>query len=725
MRSSILSTVSVLSIALALASCAKDETARLKEQAAGITITRDTLGIAHVKGHTDADAVFGMVYAQAEDDFNRVETNYMTNLGRTAEAEGESAIWGDLRQRLWVDPEVLKPAYDKSPEALKKIMNAWADGLNYYLATHPDVKPKVITHFEPWMALAFTEGSIGGDIVKAKLTQLEAFYANRTIAMNDLELGNRYVEPVGSNGIAISSKIEQDGHALLWINPHTSFYFRAELQMTSDEGLNAFGAATWGQPFLYQGFNEHLGWMHTTSSADAVDEFAETVTQKDGKYFYKYGSEERAVTVKPITISYKAADGTMAKRTFNTYATHHGPIVREEGGKWIAMNIMNRPVEALEQSFGRTKASTMEEYMKVAALQANTSNDTLYADDKGNIALLLPQFIPLRDDKFDYTKPVDGSDPATDWKDLTALDNIPHQINPASGWVFNSNDTPQNSAGPNTVDMTKFPKYMDQAGENPRGVHMVRVLTGSTAMTPDKLTAAAFDSYQPGFAALVPVLLKDYAALKSGDPLKAKLAEPIATLKAWDYRWSADSIANSVAIFWGDALSKRTMKVMREAGERDYINYMANTLTPADRLAALGEAVDKLTADFGNWKTPWGNINRYQRLNASIKPEFDDNAPSKPVPFTSAQWGSIASYGTEHDKTKKWYGTSGNSILGAVEFGPKVKAWIVTVGGNSGHMDSPHWGDQADAYINGKPLPVWFYDEDIKAHTAKVYHPGA
>ena len=172
---------------------------------------------------------------------------------------------------------------------------------------------------------------------------------------------------------------------MLWINPHTSFYFRAELQMTSDEGLNAFGAATWGQPFLYQGFNEHLGWMHTTSSADCVDEFAETVTQKDGKYVYKYGNEERPVTVKNITINYKAADGSMAKKTFVTYATHHGPIVREADGKWIAMAIMNKPIEALEQSFGRTKAKNFAEYMKVAALGANSSNDTLYADDKGNM----------------------------------------------------------------------------------------------------------------------------------------------------------------------------------------------------------------------------------------------------------------------------------------------------------------------------------------------------
>jgi acyl-homoserine-lactone acylase len=154
-------------VALALASDAWAETqeqARLKAEAARTTIIRDDWGIAHVHGKTDADAVFAMVYAQAEDDFNRVEMNYVTALGRTAEVAGhaDDAIWLDLRQKLFIDPEDLKADYAESPLWLKAIMDAWADGLNYYLATHPSVTPKVITHFEPWMALSFTEGSIGG-----------------------------------------------------------------------------------------------------------------------------------------------------------------------------------------------------------------------------------------------------------------------------------------------------------------------------------------------------------------------------------------------------------------------------------------------------------------------------------------------------------------------------------------------------------------------------------
>ena len=345
---------------------AADELARLKLEAARITITRDDWGIAHVHGHSDADAVFGMAYAQAEDDFNRVETNYITNLGRRAEAEGEKAIWADLRQKLFLDPVFLRAQYAKSPAWLKALMDGWADGLNFYLATHPSVQPKAILHFEPWMALSFTEGSIGGDIERISPAGLEAFYGkSRQAFLEKPDLA--YREPSGSNGIAISPSDSADGHALLLINPHTSFFFRSELQMTSDEGLNVYGAATWGQPFIYQGFNEHIGFMHTTTTLDAVDEFAETVTQKDGKYFYKYGNEERPLTVKPVTVFYRDADGQMAKRVFTTYATHHGPIVREADGKWISFAMMNKPVEALEQSFLRTKQKDYASYMKVAA----------------------------------------------------------------------------------------------------------------------------------------------------------------------------------------------------------------------------------------------------------------------------------------------------------------------------------------------------------------------
>jgi acyl-homoserine-lactone acylase len=710
-------------LASALPAAAAGDLARLKAEAAQVSIVRDDWGIAHVHGKTDAQAVFGMVYAQAEDDFNRVETNYITALGRTAEAEGEAAIWQDLRQKLFVDPVDLQAKYAASPAWLKALMNGWADGLNYYLATHPRVKPKVIRRFEPWMALSFTEGSIGGDIEKVSLRELEAFYGQRQSAALSDDEGLKFKEPAGSNGMAISPSIARDGHALLLINPHTSFFFRSELQMTSDEGLNAYGAATWGQFFVYQGFNEHAGWMHTTSGADTVDEFAETIVRKDGKAFYRYGAEERPVTVSTIVVPYRTPRG-MARQTFTVFRTHHGPIVRAIDGKWIAVALMNKPVEALEQSFGRTKAVDYASFLRVAALAANSSNNTLFADSKGETALLLPQFMPRRDDRFDYTKPVDGSDPATDWKGLHALAELPQVQSPSSGWIYNSNDSPWSAAGPHSPKRADYPRYMDQAGENPRTAHAVRVLSARKDFTLPTLIEAAYDPYMPAFARLIPTLVAAYDGAAADDPLKARLREPIEPLRAWDDRWAADSVPTSLAVFWGEALWAKVAPEAKTAGVSVY-DYMATRATPAQRLEALAEAGDRLTQDFGTWKTPWGRINRFQRLNDDIVQHFDDAGPSLPVPFASAQWGSLASFGARrYPDTKKYYGSSGNSFVAVVEFGDKVHARAVTAGGESGDPASKHFDDQAQRYAGGNLREVYFYPDQLTGHTERRYHPG-
>jgi acyl-homoserine-lactone acylase len=713
--------------------------ARWRAEAARVTIVRDDWGIAHVHGHTDADAVFGMIYAQAEDDFPRVETNYVTYLGLTARAKGESAIWQDLRQRLWLDPTDLQAKYRAAPAWLRALMDAWADGLNYYLATHPDTKPAVITHFEPWMTLAFSEGSIGGDIERVDLKALEAFYGHdrAAVAASDapatanLEFA-AIANPArpglqGSNGIAIAPKNTVDHHALLLINPHTSFFFRSELQMSSDEGLDAYGAATWGQFFVYQGFNPHVGWMHTSSGVDNVDQFAETVTDHGGGNFtYTYGAEQRPVTKSTITIDYKAADGSLAHRSFTVYRTHHGPIVREAHGKWIAFALMNTPVKALEQSFLRTKASDYASYMKVADLMANSSNNTLFADDKGEIAYLHPQFVPVRDNRFDYTHVVDGSDPATDWRGLTPLDRLPSVVDPSSGYVFNTNDWPYNTAGPEASPrLADFPRYMDRAGENPRGVHAAHLLAGRHDFSQTGLMHAAFDPWMPAWDQLIPPLVAAWQALPQDAALKDKLAAPVAALQGWDHRWGADSTAMTLAAFWGEALGAAAKADPDEEGV-SLIDRMART-SPQAKLETLAAAVDRLTAEFGDWRTPWGQVNRFQRINDDIKPAgFTDAGPSIPVPFTTSRWGSLAAFEAKpYPGTKKWYGTSGNSFVAVVEFGPRLEAVAVTAGGESGHPGDTHFDDEAQRYASGQLRKVYFWPDELQGHTQRTYHPGA
>ncbi|HEX7348641.1 MAG TPA: penicillin acylase family protein [Rhodanobacteraceae bacterium] len=704
----------------------------LQREAQQVTITRDTWGIPHIQGATDADAVFGMMYAQCEDDFSRVQSNLLAALGWTARAEGEKALWADLREQLWIDPKVLQQDYAKSPAWLKQLMNAWADGLNWYLATHPEVHP-VIAHYEPWMALSFTEGSIGGDITRVDLTKLAAFYGATpaTLATLAKPVPATWIPDTGSNGIAVAPKLSADGHALLLINPHVTFNFRTESQLSSKQGLDAYGASTWGQFFIYQGFNQHIGWMHTSTGVDAVDQFAETVAQHNGHYFYKFGNQELPVTTRKITLDYRQPDGTLAQRSFVAYFTQHGPIVAKANGKWIAEALMNRPIRALEQSWLRTRATDLASYLKVSALDANSSNNTIFADAKGEIAFLVPQFIPRRDNAFDYLAPVDGSNPATAWQGMTPFKDEPNVIDPPNGWVMNTNNWPYSAAGRYSPKRADFPQYMDSFGENARGIHATAMLTGAKDFTVAKLIADDFDSYLPAFHRLIPILLRDYDTLPENAPERASLAGPIGVLRGWNDRWGSTSIATTLAVLWGDRMWNELAPAAKAAGfdahttDLREIDYIAEKATSHQRLAALGAVVATLTHDFGYWGVPWGAFNRYQRLDDSLHPHFDDAKPSLAVPFTESRWGSLAASNAHRwPGTEKYYGNNGNSFIAAIDFGPRVSARAIHVGGQSGNPASPHFTDQAQRWTTGDLRSVYFWPDEIKAHAVRTYHPG-
>jgi acyl-homoserine lactone acylase PvdQ len=719
----VLLTLGMVSAAAAFQASASPEAARWEREARQVTIVRDDWGIAHVHGRTDADAVFGMIYAQAEDDFNRVETNFINSMGRLAETEGESRVYQDLRMKLFIEPGAMKRTYAAAPEWLRTLMDAWADGLNYYLFRHPEVKPRVIRRFEPWMALTFSEGSIGGDIERINLNQLEAFYGKTPVARVAPTVQEPSAEPGGSNGMAIAPSNTAGHHALLLINPHTSFFFRSELQMTSDEGLDAYGAVTWGQFFVYQGFNDRAGWMHTSSGVDAIDEYLETVNRKGDRYYYKYGNRELPVDQSEIVVPYHTAQG-MAEKKFTVYRTGHGPVVREENGKWVSIRMMQEPLKALIQSYTRTKAKDYKSFRATMELHTNSSNNTIFADADGDIAYFHGNFIPRRDASFDWTKPVDGSTPATDWHGLLSVDETPHLLNPASGWLYNSNNWPWSAAGPSSPKREDYPVYVETGGESARGLHAVRVLQRKMDFTLDSLIAAAYDSYLPWFEKTIPALIKAWDDAPASDPLKAKLSGQIALLRHWDLRWNVTSVPTSLAVFWGEDIGRR-VGMAGQAKGTSVEDYIGSKAPDAQLLQSLAGASDRLESDFGSWKTPWGDINRFQRLTGDIVQPFSDAGPSIPVGFTYSMWGSLASFSARpYPGTKKRYGTSGNSFVAVVEFGGQVRAKAVTAGGESGHPGSPHFDDEAQRYASGSLREIYFYRSGLKGHIEREYHPG-
>ena len=700
------------------------EVTKWEEQAARVTIIRDDFGVPHIYGKSDADAVFGLLYAQCEDDFNRVEQNYLWATGRLAEVEGEEMLYSDLRAKLYMTQEEAIEKYEQSPDWLKELCQAFADGVNYYLHTHPEVKPRLLTRFEPWMPMYFSEGSIGGDIESVSTKRIKAFYEeNKSLGLN--KYGHSMVqpgilaEPKGSNGFAISGKLTASGNAMLLINPHTSFFFRGEVHVVSEEGLNAYGAVTWGQFFVYQGFNEKTGWMHTSAYADVIDEFEETIVKQDGKLYYKYGEELRPVSTSEVTLSYKEGN-EIKQKTFTTYRTHHGPITHRNGDKWVATALMWKPVDALIQSYTRTKKSNLKEFNEMMKMRTNSSNATVYADADGNIAYYHGNFFPKRNNALDYSKPVDGSDPSTDWNGLHELEETIRLFNPANGWIQNCNSTPYTAAAEYSPAPEDYPKYMAPSPENFRGVHAIRLLKKANNLTLDKLIELAYDPYLPGFEVLIPGLVKAYDKEKPNDP---KLKAVVDVMRNWNYAVSKESVAMSLAHFYATNLLKEG-SAPQGLNLMERFDYYTHKAPEKERLEIFSKTIVQLENDFGTWNTPWGEINRYQRITGDIKQPFNDALPSIPVGMASGNWGALASYGANSYNTKRLYGTSGNSFVAVVEFGDKVKAKTMLAGGQSGDPKSPHFSDQAQRYADVQFKDAAYYREDVEKRAKATYHPG-
>ncbi|MEL6870604.1 MAG: acylase [Pseudomonadota bacterium] len=699
------------------------ERARLQQRAARVEIIRDDFGVPHVYGKTDADTVFGLLYAQAEDDFARIERNYIWAIGRLAEVEGESALYSDLRARLYMTRAEAEAAYAAAPEWLRALCDSWADGLNYYLLTHPEVTPKLLTRFEPWMPMYFSEGSIGGDIEQIPLDRIAQFYgeldAQAALAANATS-AQMFSAPGGSNGFAIAGEHTRSGNAMLLINPHTSFYFRGEVHAVSEEGLNAYGAVTWGQFFVYQGFNEKTGWMHTSTYVDFIDEFVEDVSLTDGKLSYRFGNEQREVRQTPVTLRYRDGD-RMRSRSFTMYHTHHGPVTHKQGDQWVVTRINWDPVNALIQSFTRTKLANYDEFRQMMDIRTNSSNNTVFADAEGNIAYFHGNFVPKRDTRFDYSKPVDGSDPATDWQGLHSVDETITIVNPENGWIQNANSTPFTAAGAFSPRAEDYPVYMAPDHENFRGVHAQRVLANIDTLTLEDLIAIAHDPYLPGFEQLIPGLIAAWDAEPSEDN---ELAEAIDVLRTWDFATGTESVAMTLAHFFGETYRKRAA-YPEGLTAMEQINFLGTQTDPAERVRVFAATISALRKDFGDWRIPWGTVNRFQRLTGDIEQRYDDEQPSIAIGMANSRWGALADFGARRRTgTRRLYGDNGNSFVAVVEFGERVAAKTILVGGQSGDVESAHFGDQAQRYADESFKDVAFYRDDVDARALRRYRPG-
>ena len=661
-----------------------------------VTIYRDTYGIPHVFGETDAATMFGFAYAQAEDNFWRIEDNYIRSLGRLAEVTGERGLVSDRRNRALEIPRLARAEYSRLPRKMRALLDGFAGGLNAYLTDHPDVRPRLLTRFEPWYPLAF----IRYNYYQNGFFWGAGFRPNELqVAMDDAFTRSR---DFGSNGWVIGPSKSATGHAMLFINPHLPFFGPGQVyegHVQSDEGWNFTGYTRLGFPFPYVGHNESLGWVSTDNAADQADLYLETFDDASRPLAYRYGSAYREATSWTDTILVKTDSG-IERRPFTFRKTHHGPIMGMRDGKALALRMAKLDADGwLGEWYAMTRARRVSELKEAMRPLNMLFGNVMAADAQGNTFYLYNAAVPVRDARFDWSGAVDGSDPSTEWRGYHALEDLPQLGNPSTGWMQNCNTTPFLLTSRGNPDPSKFPSYMVVEGDNGRGLISRRILDSTPKFTWDAWVRAAFDTYVSSADSLIPALLRDFAAESMRT---ARFAAAIDTLARWNRRSDTASVAMTLFDRWQEAQRGR--------------------LTP---LVALDSALMRLEREWGTWLVRWGEVNRLQRIDERIDQQFSDERSSIPVLGVGGWHGAVFTYGTRPvPGQKRRYGVAGGSYVSVVEFGPTVRRLAVHTMGANGDPRSPHFFDQAPLYARGELRPAWFTLAEIKANLEREYRPG-
>ena len=669
-----------------------------------VTIYRDSFGVPHVFGKTDAATAFGFAYAQAEDNFFRLERNYIHSIGRRAEAVGSEGVRSDQINRALEIPRLAQEEYRRLPPRIRALVDAFADGLNFYLAKHPEVEPALLRKFEPWYPLAF---------IRYNYYQ-NGFLFSTGIHGDSVRLAraSRGVESsTGSNGWVIGPSRSATGHPMLFINPHLPFFGSGQVyegHVHSDEGWDFTGYTRLGFPLPYVGHNQHLGWVSTDNAADQADSYIETFDHPTNPQAYRYGSEYRTATVWQDSLRVKTDSG-MVTRVITLRKTHHGPLLGSMNGKPLAVRMAKFESDGwLGEWYAMTRARNLEEFRRAMAPLNMQFGNVMYADRDGHTWYLYNGAVPRRKAGLDWTRPVDGSDPSTEWQGYHSMDELPQMTDPATGWMQNCNSTPFLLTSAGNPDSTRFPGYMVTEGDNPRGLISRRILAGKQKWTFEEWSRIAFDTRVVMADSLLPPLLQSFTTYPDTARNRSRLAAAIDTLAKWDHRADTMSVATTLFVMWRNLMGDR----------RD-------SLSPGEKLDRLARAQDILERRFGRWTVAWGETNRLQRTNESTEESFSATLPSVGVPGVSGADGAVFTfYAGDVSGQKARYGMAGASYVSVVEFGRQVRALTVHTFGASGDPRSPHYFDQAPLYAAGRFKPGWFTLAEVRANAERRYRPG-
>jgi len=701
-----------------------------------VTITRDSWGVPHIEAPTDAAVVFGMAWAQAEDNFWQIEEDYLSALGQSASVHGEAGLANDLVRAAFEVVRLSREEFEREPPERKALWNAWADGLNYYLRMHPEIRPRAIRRFEPWFPFAIFRAAwatttIDGvrlrDVVATPVGAptlvagpRPAASATTTPTADDLMAAAAPVPlegepgmPIASNAWAVAPSRTANGHALLFQNPHVGFFGggqRWELHIRSGEGWHVSGFAILATPIPRSGHNDHLGWTHTNTAADAADAWIERFDHESDPDSYRYGDGWRQAAAFEAAIDVSTTAG-VERRKYRFLRTHRGPVIAGPDGRRFSVRIARFDEGgSLQQWYAMGRAHNLEEFQAALAATAFPISNTTYADDAGNIYYLHGNAVPRRDQQFDWSQPVDGAVPATEWQGFHSIDELPHLLNPAAGWIQNTNSTPfLATADGSNLDAADYPSYMARETDNARARVSRRILSAEERWTFDEWQVAAFDTRVLEAEDAIPRIVDEWERLGARDPESAsRIDETVEDLRTWDRVSTVRSTAMTSFVLWWERMSRPG------ANEGEW-----------PRTRALRDVVDSLEAKWASTRVAWGEMNRLQRVHTSGNAPFDTAKPSLPVAGGPGALGIIFNVGTRTGPDGRHrYGVRGHTWVSVVDFGERPEARSIVTFGQSADPASPHWFDQASLFAVGRFKPAWFTREEVDADAQHRYHPG-
>ncbi|MEL8054918.1 MAG: acylase [Pseudomonadota bacterium] len=671
-----------------------------------VEIIRDSWGVPHIYGMTNADTAFGVGYAHAEDDFETIQDVVAATRGTLARYKGMSAaptdyvvglldVWGTVEARYEADV----------PAEVKAIADAYAHGVNLYASEHPD---------ETWAGLVPFTGKdvVAGFILKTPFfygfdgTLMELLADSRDAPLaTDPNQQSWLLHPTlntarGSNAFAVAPSRSADGKTRLIINSHqpmTGPVAWWEAHTVSEEGLDITGGLFPGTPVILHGFNQHLGWANTVSKPDLTDVYRLELSPNDDT-LYRMDGQWKSFEEDTVTIKVKLWGPFVFPAKRKIKRTVHGPVIEAEHGTYAVRYAGMGEIRQLEQYIRLNHAESLSEFSDAMAMNALPSINYIYADKEGNIAFIHNGQYPDRIEDWDWQADLPGDRSDLIWQDYIPYADGPKLINPQSGFIFNANNTPYSATdGPDNIQLGDYPETLGlQENQTNRALRILELTDGESLLSRDDLLAIKFDTaFATGSDAdlfIRDVLANDW----SGEPDMQAAAEHLA---AWDYQMNIDDRHAALG----------SLTVLRHVTGQFTGDYGPE---PAQ---AFRDAVQVLNEHHGGIDPEWGQVNRLARGDLSL-----------PVGGGSGSLRSI--------HPKEWPADTGileadggDTWMALIEWdeGGKQSAQVVHQFG-SATLDetSPHYADQAELFVREEWRTALLTREAIEADAARIYRPG-